>query len=137
MADPADKRQLDALEQRIEALKEARRPAPRRQGAASQAQYAWRMVIELVVGIAIGAGMGYGLDVLFGTSPWFLVPFTILGFAAGVNVILQTAKEMQGAMAGRAGARAGAAADKGGDDAGDDETAAGAGPGAGRKEEEG
>jgi len=44
---------------------------------------------------AIGVGIGYGLDVLFGTMPWFLVPFTLLGFAAGVNVMLKTAKELQ------------------------------------------
>ena len=53
------------------------------------------MIVELVVGILIGSGIGYGLDVFFGTLPWFLVPFTLLGFAAGVNVMLKTAKELQ------------------------------------------
>jgi ATP synthase protein I len=39
--------------------------------------------------------LGYGLDVLFGTLPVFLVVFTLLGFAAGVNVMMRTSKEIQ------------------------------------------
>ena len=53
------------------------------------------MVIELVVGLGMGFGIGYGLDVLFGTMPIFLVLFTFLGFAAGINVMLRTAKEVK------------------------------------------
>ena len=53
------------------------------------------MVIELVSGLGLGFGIGYGLDVLFGTLPIFLVLFTLLGFAAGVNVMLRTAREIQ------------------------------------------
>jgi len=95
MPDAPDPNRLSELEQRIAAAKKAQEPAPKEQSKASQAQHAWRMIIELTVGIAIGVGIGYGLDVLFGTMPWFLVPFTLLGFAAGVNVMLKTAKELQ------------------------------------------
>ena len=95
MAEPADKERLAALEERIETLRRARAPAPKTGESLSQASQAWRMVIELVVGIAIGVGIGYGLDVLFGTSPWFLVPFTLLGFAAGIRTMLRTAEELQ------------------------------------------
>ena len=55
---------------------------------------AWRMVIELVTGIGVGLGIGYGLDVVFGTMPLFLVLFVLLGFAAGVRVMLGTAREL-------------------------------------------
>ena len=61
----------------------------------SQAQFAWRMVIELVAGLGIGFGVGYGLDTLFGTMPIFLIPFIFLGLAAGVKTMLRTAKELQ------------------------------------------
>ena len=61
----------------------------------SQAQLAWRMVIELVAGLGIGFGMGYGLDVLFGTLPIFMVLFTMLGLAAGVKTMLRSAQEIQ------------------------------------------
>ena len=38
---------------------------------------------------------GYGLDVLFGTLPIFLVLFTLLGLAAGVKTMLRSAQEIQ------------------------------------------
>ena len=95
MVDPADKERLAALEKRIEQAKGAKAPRSETGESFSQANQAWRMVIELVVGILIGVGIGYGLDVLFGTMPWFLVPFTLLGFAAGVRTMLRTAEELQ------------------------------------------
>lgn len=56
---------------------------------------AWRMVIELVAGIAIGFGIGYGLDWLFGTLPIFLILFIGFGFVAGVRTMMRTAQEVQ------------------------------------------
>ena len=58
------------------------------------------MVIELVAGLAIGFGIGYGLDAVFGTQPLFLVIFILFGFAAGVNVMLRSAKEVQRKQSG-------------------------------------
>ncbi|UWQ22282.1 AtpZ/AtpI family protein [Jannaschia sp. W003] len=62
----------------------------------SQAQLAWRMVIEMVAGLGIGFGIGYGLDALLGTQPWLMVVFTLLGFAAGVKTMIASAREVQG-----------------------------------------
>ena len=59
------------------------------------AQHAWRMVIELVAGLGIGFGIGYGLDALFGSAPWLMVVFTMLGFAAGVKTMMRSAQEIQ------------------------------------------
>lgn len=56
---------------------------------------AWRMVIELVAGIGVGFAIGIGLDELFGTGPFLLVTFTLLGFAAGVRTLMRTATDMQ------------------------------------------
>lgn len=53
------------------------------------------MVIELVAGILIGFAIGYGLDAVLGTMPIFLVVFILLGFAAGVRVMMRTATEFQ------------------------------------------
>jgi ATP synthase protein I len=61
----------------------------------SQAQLAWRMVIELVAGLGIGFGIGYGLDSLLGTRPWLMVVFTLLGFIAGVKTMIRSAEEVQ------------------------------------------
>jgi len=53
------------------------------------------MVIELVSGLGIGLGIGIGLDRLFGTTPVLLVVFVLLGFAAGVKVMMRSAQEVQ------------------------------------------
>ncbi|PTX54410.1 ATP synthase protein I [Litoreibacter ponti] len=96
MSDDPEKAQLDALSERIEDLKRsAATEAPRGDEHFSGAQQGWRMVTELVAGLLIGLSLGYGLDWLFGTLPIFLLLFTLLGFGAGVNVMMRTAKEVQ------------------------------------------
>ncbi len=55
---------------------------------------AWRMVTEIVAGIVLGCGIGYGLDHLFGTLPFMLILFIFLGFAAGIKVMMRTAAEL-------------------------------------------
>jgi ATP synthase protein I len=92
----ADRDRLAALEKRIARAKDAAAPKRNAQSDShSQAQLAWRMVVELVAGIVIGFGIGYGLDTLLGTKPLFLVLFIFAGFAAGVKTMLRSAQEMQ------------------------------------------
>jgi ATP synthase protein I len=114
--DPFDER-LKRLEDRINAAK-ASRAEPVSTGAAkfTQGSLAWRMVTELVAGMLLGLGLGWGLDSLFGTRPVFLVLFVLLGFAAGFRVMLRTAEEMrsmrsEGALL-RPNGNAGAAPDR-------------------------
>lgn len=95
MVDEVEKARLKELEGRIKDLKKTQGPEAREDEHFSQAHIAWRMVIELVAGILLGFGMGFGLDWVFGTQPIFLVLFVMLGFAAGVNVMMRTAKEVQ------------------------------------------
>ena len=90
-----DPERLKDLEARLEQVKAERNPRKAGPGKVEQANWAWHMVIELVVGMSIGLGIGWGLDWLFGTIPLFLVIFGLLGFAAGIKVMLETAKEMQ------------------------------------------
>lgn len=95
MSDAPDPDRLKALEERLAAVRGSRAPKPRGDEHFSAASQGWRMVIELVAGLAIGFGIGYGLDSLFGTLPLFLVLFVLLGFAAGVKTMLRTAREIQ------------------------------------------
>jgi len=95
MDDQDRKANLAAIEARIAAAKGAQEPTPRADEHYSQAQMAWRMVIELVAGLGIGFGIGYGLDLFFGTLPIFMVLFVLLGLAAGVKTMLRSAQEMQ------------------------------------------
>ncbi len=95
MAEEPDPKRLEELQSRIEEARGSLQPKPRVESKYESASMAWRMVIELVVGIALGFGIGYGLDSLLGTLPIFLVLFTLLGFGAGVNVMMRTAREAQ------------------------------------------
>jgi ATP synthase protein I len=95
VTDDDQKQRMAQLEARIAAARKAQEPEPRADEHYSQAQLAWRMVIELVAGLGIGFGMGYGLDLLFGTIPIFLVLFTFLGLAAGVKTMMRSAAEVQ------------------------------------------
>lgn len=91
---PPDEARLKDLEARIAKAKAAKEDVHHMKKDYSQAQLAWRMVIELVAGLGIGFGIGYGLDALFGTIPLFLVLFILLGFAAGVKTMMRTAREV-------------------------------------------
>ncbi|PZQ46670.1 MAG: F0F1 ATP synthase subunit I [Rhodovulum sulfidophilum] len=86
---------LKRLEDRLSKAHEQRKEPERRPSEYEKSSLAWRMVIELVVGMALGVGIGYGLDELFGTRPVFLVIFALLGFGAGVRTMLRTADEVK------------------------------------------
>lgn len=92
----SDDDRMAALEARIAAAKSRTKPERnQKEDHHSMAQTAWRMVIELVAGLGIGFGIGYGLDWLFGTTPWLMVVFVILGFIAGVKTMIRSANEIQ------------------------------------------
>ena len=91
----SDNDPLRDLGQRIQSAKQSYEDEPKVEDHHSGLQHAWRMVIELVSGMAIGFGLGYGLDVLFGTLPILMIVFTLLGFVAGVRTMLSTAREIQ------------------------------------------
>lgn len=95
MASEPDPDRLKALEEKLQKVK-GKEPPPQTNTAKgfSQGEVAWRMVIELATGIMLGTAIGYGLDVLFGTLPIFLVIFSLFGFAAGVKTMLGSAREL-------------------------------------------
>jgi ATP synthase protein I len=50
-----------------------------------------RLSSELVAGVAVGGGLGWLIDRWFGISPWGLLIFLMLGFAAGVLNVMRSA----------------------------------------------
>jgi len=51
----------------------------------------FRLSTELVVGVAVGAFIGWALDRWLGISPWGMIVFLLLGFAAGVLNVIRAA----------------------------------------------
>ena len=95
MESEPDPDRLRALHERLEKVKgKPKAEATNTAKGFSQGEVAWRMVIELATGIVLGAGIGYGIDVLAGTLPIFLIIFSLFGFAAGIKTMLGTAREL-------------------------------------------
>ena len=95
MASEPDPDRLIALEKRLQKGKGQVPPARTNTVKGfSQGEVAWRMVIELVTGMLLGMAIGYGLDVLFGTLPIFLIIFSLFGFAAGIKTMLGSARQL-------------------------------------------
>jgi ATP synthase protein I len=100
-----DEAALSARLQRLkEGLGQARNAAggpsdgPGGQRAATASGYAkgFRLSSELVAGVLVGAGLGWLIDRLFGISPWGLIVFLLLGFAAGVLNVMRSAGVVAG-----------------------------------------
>lgn len=51
--------------------------------------------IHLVVSTFVGLAIGYGLDKLFGTSPYLTFIFLIIGIIAGFRELFRVAKKQE------------------------------------------
>ena len=62
-----------------------------RAARASAMALGFRLSSELVAGVVVGAGIGWGFDRLLSTSPFGLIVFFLLGFVAGVVNVVRSA----------------------------------------------
>ncbi|MBR1220980.1 AtpZ/AtpI family protein [Bradyrhizobium sp. U87765 SZCCT0131] len=100
---PADEAALSArlthLEERLSHVRKDRDSRSAQQGGeaetgsakASAMARGFRLSSELVAGVVVGAVIGWGIDRLLSTSPWGLIVFFLLGFAAGVLNLMRAA----------------------------------------------
>jgi ATP synthase protein I len=51
----------------------------------------FRLSAELIAGVLMGAAIGWLLDRWLGISPWGMIVFLLLGFAAGVLSVVRSA----------------------------------------------
>ena len=61
----------------------------------------FRLSTELVGGVAVGAFIGWALDRWLGISPWGMIVFLLLGFAAGVINVMRAAGVSSGPGQGK------------------------------------
>ena len=64
---------------------------PRPSVDASAFARGFRLSTELVAGVLVGAALGWLLDRWLGISPWGLIVFLLLGFAAGILNVMRAA----------------------------------------------
>lgn len=82
-------RRLDEVKARQEPQSSLLQP----KGGLSGMAAGLRIASEFIAGVVVGALLGYGIDTLFGTRPFGMIIFLLLGFAAGVlNVIRSSAR---------------------------------------------
>ncbi|ETR77188.1 FoF1 ATP synthase subunit I [Afipia sp. P52-10] len=90
---------LNRLGQRLSTLRGDRELEEQRAGNEEQATRAkasamaigLRLSTELVAGVLVGALLGWGFDRFLSTSPWGLMIFLMVGFAAGVMNVMRSA----------------------------------------------
>ncbi|WP_083649344.1 AtpZ/AtpI family protein [Salaquimonas pukyongi] len=92
------------LEQRLESLEDRldeRRPRENKADKGSGPgdtksgfAIALRLSSEFISAILVGAGIGYLLDTFVGTTPWGMIVFLLIGFAAGVVNVLRSSGEL-------------------------------------------
>ena len=56
---------------------------------------AFKLGTELVAAVGVGTIIGFILDSWFGTKPWLILIFFILGAAAGMLNVIKAANRMQ------------------------------------------
>ncbi|HMF21734.1 MAG TPA: AtpZ/AtpI family protein [Pseudolabrys sp.] len=94
---PDDEAALSARLQRLgKRLAQANRPSengsgPRQIANLSGFARGFRLSTELVAGVIVGAMIGWFLDRWLRISPWGLIVFLLLGFAAGVLNVMRAA----------------------------------------------
>src|SRR5262245_22134640 len=67
----------------------SRAPSPRADSSAIARGF--RLSSELVAGVLVGAAIGWALDYWLRISPWGMIVFVLLGFAAGVLNVIRAA----------------------------------------------
>jgi ATP synthase protein I len=90
---------LGSLDHRLSEIRDSRKTRTDQSGAgngdgaarASAFARGFRLSSELIAGVVVGAVIGWGFDRLLSTSPWGLIVFFLLGFAAGVINVMRSA----------------------------------------------
>ncbi len=97
--DPALSRRLRDLDRKLDEHRSAA-PAETEERPKQGTALAMRLSADFIAGVVLGAALGWGFDRLFGTSPWGLAGFLLLGFAAGILAVMRSAGVMNAGPSG-------------------------------------
>ena len=54
-----------------------------------------RVALEMVASVIVGGAIGWYIDRLFDTKPWFFLVFLLLGITAGLKSVLKIIKILE------------------------------------------
>jgi ATP synthase protein I len=90
-----DSDRLKDLGKKLDKSLEERRGASPDNQEGSAAGLALRAVSELLVGLLVCMGLGWGADKYLGTAPWIMLALMPLGLAAGVVNVMRLSRSQQ------------------------------------------
>ena len=91
---PDDIKQMDERIRKLKAKEQRTREEKTESQFAHAAKVGFRIGAELISGVIV-AGIGYLLDILFGTRPLLLIIFLFLGGVAGFLNVYRFVKSME------------------------------------------
>ena len=98
MSDSQDPKSFSDLDRRIAKVRDEAGLNKSDRGSedapANMMGMAYRVSIELVVALVICTAIGWGLDTLFGWTPWAMLVGLFVGAAAGINNAAKVAMRM-------------------------------------------
>ncbi len=98
MSERPPREALNDLDARLRRAREASEPTElaRRARGGDPPQgalgLALRLGVEMVSALVVGTAIGWGLDHVFGTRPWIMLVFILLGGAAGILNVYRLAR---------------------------------------------
>ena len=92
---PEEPNRINRLKKRILLAREEQAEDRKQLRNKKDGSYAWRMVIELVVGMLLGFGIGFSLDKWLETAPLMMIVMSLFGFAGGIRTMMITANEFE------------------------------------------
>lgn len=97
-ASPRSDAELESALRRLDGRLEAHRKSTEEAPRGPKAGYAMAMKLssEFLASILVGALIGWGIDRLFGITPWAMIVFVLLGFCAGVLTVIRSAGRLSG-----------------------------------------
>ena len=87
----------DSFKTRLEIAKKkvSRRDLNKNKHNPSPIGAAFKLSTELVSAVAVGTIIGFILDKTFGTKPWLILIFFLVGVITGIVNVFKSAKNMQ------------------------------------------
>lgn len=92
-SDDPDKRHLDDLGRRIEAVR-AQHPEAKPAQPPGRLNVVYRLSTEFVAAVFVGVALGWGFDALTGWKPVGIILFSMLGIAAAFYVVFRAMRQL-------------------------------------------